>query len=163
MGEANQGKRKWELKTPQDAETKKAEAAKRYDETQTKLETKWGNTRWTRELDLTDFAAAMEEEDTDVGHRSLQKSTCGYSFCMDSPAMYVCALFCCDMYRRHLEQHDVERKTMTSELCSFKTNIKDFLRKFPTDSVKECVTEETLCELTHPCGYRGSDIIVIYS
>ena len=98
------------------------------------------------------WAANMDETYAANAERRLW-SSCSYSICMEGNiwgTYYICSFYCRRL-RRQLRASRALHKS-SADVCVTHTHLKAFLHQFPTDPVKECVNEQTLCQLSHPCS-----------
>ena len=76
---------------------------------------------------------------------------CGHHVCT-AGSWYVCYFFCKGWKRRNLRTNKQRNLSNQEDLCTTHTNIKMFLHEFPTNSIDECINDDTLCQLVHPCS-----------
>ena len=151
---------KWTLVTPGIARRKRIRAERNYKVKEEFInKQQQGGVRGRRDLeDLnlsgSELADVLAEEEflaqlSSSSERELMRfDFCGYNVCLDNPN--ICAFYCA--YRDNGRQRDLAAANDEDGRCVAYTDLASFLHRFPTESIDECVTDTTICQLSHPCS-----------
>lgn len=156
---------KWELKEKDAAKKERETAREKFEERAEKLEEEWKKEHHDRRLfaqrekeieELDSFVKDLFGDDYDEEAHSVRRRLYSCSGYCDHFCLFWCGRK--GWYNRNLrEAKKVQRKLGDDDVCLYHTTLKEFLGPHKSKTIEHCVTDDTLCILSTPCGVEEDE------